>query len=383
MSNILHDQANLEISLMELIKRFDSGKLQLPEHQRGSRWNHRKVARWVSRVTGRHINGIDHSYYPTKIIGIFLTYQTTQDDVSPIYLNDGSQRLRASIEYLNNPTKFGDTPEQAEAYLEACLVSVQHRHYPTEYEAIKDFQLINFGTHLTPYEFCKGIFTYMPQYKTVWQPLLDDLHAVVHENAQLVVRKPNSRAVITMQKHYRNDYAMFFRYITQQKLVGRDPKVGATRVPYTDIEEGRVIEARLKDAIEKAGPKKARQQLESFSELVNAKTNDIESVWQEITQENTSEGITYTNYRWLLEVGIWQEINKIAASKWLDFLKLALSTGGDSGRYPTDETGKFNMSVALSALGKLATICNLINSDLCLLDKRRKKTGNSKKVAEK
>ena len=372
--NLLHDQVNREITMLELVRRLENGQIQLPAHQRHSSWNKRRRQRWIARITGRHLDIDAPLTAVTRAVGIFLTYQTTQPEPSPIFLNDGAQRLNASRLYLNDPAEFtGDTPEEAAAFLDACLVSIQHRHYPTDFEAITDFQLINNGTHLTPFEFCKGILTYMPDYTATWEPLLERMHRAVTEQSERVCYRLEAINSQTTQKHLRNNYAMFYRFLVRQAIPGRDMKVGASKIPLDDIEEGRVIETKLREAMLQAGPAAVVTAMDDFINQITALTADMGAIWEELGEKPKNNkiqfsfrrhGIKVTNYRWLLEAGLIGRLINVPHDKWLNFLRLALTKGGSGGRYEWEkETERKTISVSLSAMGKLPTICHIIGSD--------------------
>ena len=144
-------------TLEMVLDHFKHHLLHTPPHQRDTdAWDLRKRQRYVERLkrakTGSHPPGL------------IATYQViTNGNPGPVWLNDGLQRLTTLRQLQAEPDQFAMTEEGVRQLLRQTI-SVQHRLYESHAAAMEDFQRINDGTRLTPYELCRVYLRYMAQY---------------------------------------------------------------------------------------------------------------------------------------------------------------------------------------------------------------------------
>jgi hypothetical protein len=191
-------------NLYDIVDQFRRGLLQKPPHQRAFIWPEDKRRDWVDRIRDSR-----------KPVGVIVTYQVASDGHSPKLLNDGVQRISATLEYLQNPDKYGDDAETAEAYVRTAIMPVQHRVYDHHEDALVDFQQLNLGTHLTALEFCQGILTYMPRHHQ-WAPILEEISEIVSFNSNRIVFERYKQNRARKHRNIRHDLALFHRFASNE-----------------------------------------------------------------------------------------------------------------------------------------------------------------------
>ncbi len=352
MTPTMQKWGNSDRSILEMAMKLSEGRLLLPLHQRtADAWNPSRKRNWVNRIRmGR------------PSVGVLITYQLYDSDGAS-YLNDGLQRTSAVIEYLHDPAIYGDDLERAKSYCDQYEITVQHRHYSSHDEALVDFQEINLGTKLTPYEFCHGVLTYMPSYDALWRSWFDDLHSTIsNQSARILVRsRGDNREGRQIAK--RNDLALFYRFAIDDKTRRRywSPK---RRVDVVEVREKQVIEWLLRQHLESIGISKAREKLQTFCGLIERETALLETLWYASNQQGT--GISNSLFRFLLDVAIWRRNSGIPYKYFEEFSRLLIERSGGSGKLQHPDNPRRHFTCSMDGLNSLRTACDMLGYHLIL-----------------
>lgn len=335
-------------SLFEIANQYKRGLLKKPVHQRDYVWTDDKKRGWISRI----MNGL-------KPVGIILTYQLLTGDPSK-YLNDGFQRLQTTIELLDNPNKYGYSDKDVEFALLSCNMPIQHRHYKSHDEALIDFQQINLGTHLTPYEHCKGILTYMSNWETVDKMFERVFIEMLQNGARVVAQKRDSKRE-QEHKMRRSNYALVLRFLRNDKVIARNEYkfVRVGQVTGADVANKKVIEWKLREFLETKTLDEIKSGIELFISHVERETALIETIWFEKLAKERGSGLSITFYRWLIEASIWRRNNNIPINLWEKFvLEIIKSSNGSGQVYKKDLNGNLEYTWTLG-LGTIENIYTL------------------------
>jgi hypothetical protein len=334
-------------SLSELLEEYQTGQLQTPPHQRKERWKPDKQHNYIERL---------HSAVPPP--GSFETYQLKGKE-TPIWLNDGNNRLHSLELYMENSTAYGDTKEQAIELVKSCEVAVGHKHYKNHPEAHIDFILVNAGTMATPYEQCQGLLLYMGDgtssnlYKKVWE----HLHDGVHQIAMRVVARPANNEILR-QKYKRHDIGLLYRFLSGD-VSKSNYYVSRKHIPIMDIQEKRIIEWRLIELLDDYNSTEIIEQIDKFISFLAHETATIQAVWSQLDFDD-GWAIRFAAYRWLLDVAIWKRHTKKTNAEWLKFLEHFLRATKGNGQVPNPYDERSYQTLTLSDLGKLTRVCNLL-----------------------
>jgi len=321
-----------------------------PPHQRERVWDKDKIANWIVRLKSK-----------IQPVGVIVTYQIDNGFPSPIYLNDGFQRITSTMEYLDNPGKFGNTDDEAERICRSCKMPREHRLYPDHDFALMDFQNLNLGTALTPFEFCKGVLTYMPRYSE-WEPILDELHSVLPglEGRVSVRRFKINRE--NQHKLSRMDFSMLHRFLTES-IDMTDYNVGQTQVKPSDASSRTVVEWRLREVLSKSDIESVRDSIRKFNALAERETALMEELWFGRMQKDRGKGISPTLYRWMIDCAIWKRNAKIPQAVWEDFVyKVLVCSDGLSQIVNENEKRRYTLNLA--RLSQLKGVCAIVGSDM-------------------
>lgn len=360
-------------SLWDIVDLYRRNQLLLPPHQRDFVWSEEKKAGWVRRIRGE--------YSAVRPVGGIVTYQIQGDPNSPVYINDGSQRIRATLDYLSNARHYGSSEKDAEEVLRDCQMPCQHRHYSTHDDALVDFQLLNFGTHLTAYEFYCGVIAYMDNYDLHWKPFFADMHAhITIACARLASSTAKTHELI--HKHMRSNYGMLYRFLSKEKGT-TNYRANTSKVSMEEAASDKLIERRLRNLLlDIIGPSKAKDELRIFKRFLDSEIALLETVWDQVKASagiDPKRGINVTLVRWLLDCAIFRRNNEITIDRWQAFLKTVLMACSGTGQFvdPADQRHKITLS--LGAVDKLPAVCKMIGSDFYERPERRRVTNNNGK----
>lgn len=342
-------------SLWDLCERWGRN-LHLPEHQRDVVWSDTKRHAFIEDVR----NGI-------KPEGLFLFYQARCDDDLRVYLNDGSQRLRAIYDYYREPARWGDTKEDMEAALRYCDVPTQHRIYDTHEDAIRVFVRVNYGTPCLPHDFARGIIVSMPDYRAAWEPIFGRLHSVM---AAAVADGSSSYRVTNetdRKKYLRDNYGLFYRFLSNDmQLI--DYRAGTGKLTPEDVENpSGTIEGRLRECMLRTGATATKEAMDRFARFISDETALIKHLWaQYVGDVNKAalQGVTPLMFRWLLALSIWVRNNKVDRVRHRAFISSLLSSTDGGSRLNDPNNPRNSPSFGLSKLSHLKRICEIVGSDM-------------------
>lgn len=356
---------------VQVLDDFEHGWLRVPIHQRDpDAWDANKKKKYVDRLRESRVGA-----HPT---GAFATYQIplgvdaangSVSEGSPVYLNDGFQRLTTLRELRADPSLFGMDPEGVMQLLrQDCCV--QHRHYESHEVAMREFQLINYGTRLTPLELCMGFLKYMPDYEVKWKPILDGVHEAIEQSDNRLWASSHVRREV-IHKRRRHRFALFYRFLTEDKAPRQYIDVSRREVEL-DVERRDVIEWRLRVAMEALGPEASKLSANRFVALVARETALLEEVRNEVLGGGV--GLTPLLHRWLLDFAVWCKNNKKTVDAQRHFISIMLrETGGKSQWHVPDSDKKKTVTLTFAHLGTLPELSKLAGMpDLCVKQVRRK-----------
>lgn len=355
----LDPQEDRVVNLLELVEMLKDGSLELPPHQRELVWIDEKKQNWIKRV--------QKAFVATRPVGAIATYQLDNGRHSPLYLNDGSQRIRTCLEYLMHPELYGDTPERARDILRKCGYPRQHRWYKTHDEALVDFQLLNMGTKLTPYELCSGVLLYANE-SVFWTPIFGRLHDIVtHASQRLHCQLPRKRE--TIHKYRRHDYALLLRFLSKD-ITRQDYGAHVDEEKFDNVKAQKVVEWRLRLCLESMTHSDIEQDIKRFENTVNQETALVMDTWRRIKADtqviDPNAALTSIAFRYLLDCAIWRKNNRVDPDIWRDFVERFLrhTEGGSQITNPHNSRG--NIHLGFSKLGALPLVCKIVGSPMVL-----------------
>lgn len=346
------EPSTIEIeSMWSIVDSFRRGYYQKPPHQRERVWDSDKVSDWVERVTNRRL----------QPVGEIVTYQIDNGLPSPIFINDGFQRISATMEFLDNPSKFRRTANEAEQLTRSYKMAREHRIYSDHDEALVDFQHLNLGTALTPLEFCRGVLTYMPRYSE-WQELFTTLHDIVPLNERRISSRRYKASREDAHKMMRSDFAMLHRFL-QESPLPVDYKVTAAHVKPREVSNRSVIEWQLRDILDGKSVDEVKSSITKLQSLVDRETALMEEIWFGRMSKPRGQGISPTLYRWIIDCAIWRRNAKVPNDVWEDFITRVLeSTSGKSQIVNVHDNSRYTLNLA--RISTLKAVCNIVGSTI-------------------
>lgn len=307
-------------TFLQLVHDMCDGHLQIPEHQRTpDAWDEKKQARYLDRlrqaVRGCHPPGSIATY---QLVGTDNGITVAR---SATFLNDGLQRLTALRKLLAQPGHFDMDADGADALLR-LKISVQHRHYASHHDAMRDFQFINDGTHLTSFELCRGYLTYMKDWKPLWAPLVAEIEGAVNDSAARLTERVRAEQDRNGEhKRRRDNLALFHRFLTGDRTHSPYPDIGARDIgKYLDKDS--VVEQRLAKTLTEMGRDEVASRAKKFQVFVAAETALIETCVQKLL--GSGSALSATNHRWLLHLAIWRRNSEVSRQRHQAFIEVYL-----------------------------------------------------------
>lgn len=341
----------------EVLKDFEEGLLRVPYHQR-------TPDAWEADKARRYIERLKDSRYGSHPTGFFATYQLREG--GPTYLNDGYQRLTTLANAKADPERFG-LDEIGVSQLLRQLVSIQHRHFANHEDAMADFQLINFGTRLTPMELCAGYLAYMPEYEQVWRPLLITHHDAIQKSWVKLQRreKPRREAEHKLTRH---EYAVFHRF-----LKGNQAPLAYTDVGRSDIQRtprNQLIEIRLIDELLGRGRPVIREESKKFIDLIERETAALIELVREVA--GPGAGLSANCHRWLLDFAVYCRAESVPVEVREMFKRRFLSETGGGSQIQYQENGeRKTLTIQLSNMQMVSTMARIFGLQTLIRPPRR------------
>lgn len=347
---IYQQEENVTRSLLEVVRNYQRSKWILAPHQREFVWNEKKVKAWIREIKQN-----------SRPEGCIVTYQIADGKESPIFINDGSQRIRATLRYLENSHDYGDPVDVAMDTLDAISVSVQHRHYKDHIVAVEKFQLLNMGTHLTALEFYAGILIYMPSYHDVWGPFLNRFNNKLNSVQAKVCRTTSENERGKHHKWRRDMYGLLIRLLGEVR--------SNTRIEVAESKiYGGQTEMQLRKILEGIPCSDLPQIEKRLNTFLDNEVSLIEKIWRADVGADISKPLNTTLFRWLLSLAAYRKNNQIPIHAWEEFLKLLFQFSNGTSDVISPERGPdgsiLKTNVRLNDLNRLRKVQDVIGYDL-------------------
>jgi hypothetical protein len=325
---------------------YANTRLQVPAHQREpNAWNFVKQREYIKRL-----HDSARGCHPP---GSFATYQLVgRGEPSPVFLNDGYQRLTALKALQVDPTQFEMEEDGVFALLQQ-RTTVQHRHYVSHDDAMRDFQLINNGTRLTPHELCRGHLKYMPDYDEQWSRLIETVEESVRDSeVRLRARKAHKKQErLNEHKRRRHTLALFHRYLSGEKRHCHYPDVPASEIQRY-VDSGEIVELRLRYLLLDVGFKEASRVQRKFRQFLENETALLEECIREVL--GSGVGLAPVAHRWLLDLAVWRFHNQVPRDRHAAFIRKFLKYTKGLGVWIQDRGERQErITLSLSHLGVL------------------------------
>ncbi len=333
------------------------------EHQRKpDAWDRSKQRKYVDRLRESRSG----SHPP----GIFVTYQLMP--WSPVFLNDGLQRLTTLNSLVANPASFG-MDERGVSDLLQQNITVQHRLYATHEDAMRDFQLINYGTRLTPHEMCNGYLTYMDDYEAIWGPIISDIEKSVDASWHRVGINGKQLNRETQHKMKRHLLSLIHRFICEVKEPKKYNDVGQRDIDLDN--QAMMIEVLLRDQLLFIGQEEFQRKARSLQTLIENSTAMIEAARDEVLEPGVA--LVTLVHRWILDFAVWARHNRVPIARQEEFLRTLLreTQGKNEWRGPGTDKVQFGFA-HLGVLAKVAGWAEM--DDLVERSRRRRSTRRSR-----
>jgi hypothetical protein len=350
----------------QVIADYKGDWLRIPPHQREAHvWDFEKRREYVSRLQDSA-----RGCHPP---GSFATYQLVSvgNHASPVFLNDGFQRLTTLTELEADPLRYDMDADGVRLLLQQPI-TVQHRHYESHDAAMRDFQLINNGTRLTPHELCSGFLKYMPDYEPRWRMLLEDVEQAM-QNSEARLRAGGKRQMRAGEhKLRRHTLALFYRFLIEEKGHRHYPDVPANEVQ-TYVDKQDVVELRLREALLSKGYEEAQSALKLFRTFMNSETAMLEEHIRKVLGQGRA--LSPVAHRWLLDLAVWRRNNQASRDMHSQFVEKLLEATRGQAQWVQDAEGGKRETVTLNLchLGLLPRLAELAGMpDFCSRSTRRK-----------
>jgi len=364
---VLAEPRDMERPLFDVVMEFERKMLLKPAHQREFVWERTKVQAWIDRLA------IATQDWARKPVGAIVTYQINDGKPSPRFINDGSQRIMATARVLQDPASYGYTYEQVEEILRAISIPVQHRWYKNEDDALVDFQLLNMGTSLTPREMCKGILTNHPAYRDVWGKLFQRVHETMQSLPGGLIRNSRNGNRELSHRFERHDLSLIVRWFADGTLTDHR-EVSSSKLRKEQLDAKQTVENQLRDVCSKQSSEELRREIDLLIGHIEREVALYRAVWDEVRQSNLGAALSATVFRWLLDISIWARKNRISRADWEAFVHDLLAFTQGTAVVQDKNNTRTRATLALGSVGKLKTVCRIINSDLYVGKAPRKRS---------
>lgn len=185
----------------EVVRAFKEKTLQVPEYQRSYCWTEAKAKNFLERT--KQLG---------QVLGVITAYKLVGSHVE--FLQDGLQRITTLGRVLDNPGKYDVTKEDAHLLANAriCYQSMQYEDHDV---ARMDFQHLNDGMGLVPYEKYRGDLEKDTPGKDLYEFIRAHVMSVAFRiSGESATAKPNRK--LAGQLH-RCSLGLFFQYVTKHR----------------------------------------------------------------------------------------------------------------------------------------------------------------------
>lgn len=185
----------------DLVSDYSSGELRDPDYQREYVWTEKQAKHFLQRTLS-----LGH------VLGVITTYQLHGGAAS--FLQDGKQRVTTLTRAIKQPGEYGLTKDDADR-LRTAQVSQQSMVYESHDEARQDFQHLNSGVGLIPYEKYRGDL----ECDEIGKALYEKVRRTVHElSVDLAgVSRSTEPARKKAGQLHRHSLGLFYQFATGHK----------------------------------------------------------------------------------------------------------------------------------------------------------------------
>jgi len=373
------------ISLSHAIQDYKAGRIAIPPHQRDKCWSRQREKAYLMTISS---DGAPP--------GSFEFYQLILPDgrKSAKFLNDGSQRLRVAMSFLEQPNLYGVTIEDISYLLDNTTYPYTLKVHRSHQEAMRRFQIVNNNLQLTNYQKVIGDLIYCEgdDQREYWENLIDDLHNKLYNIALPVVINPYpNRNTKTYWKsthsRKRHDLSLFWRFLSSEREETDYRPYSDIEINKVSINHGLYFEQELATAFKTIGKEMAKKKIGEFIRLIENETALIDHIWneikknEEIKEELEGRVLTSSCYRWLLDVAIWTRNKGRNTNLWEEFLYKFLERfkGGTVIIYEIEPDNFDKINVSISRPGVAKRICQVLNCDLVEREEKRTRKIRNKK----
>lgn len=185
----------------DIVNDYRSKELTDPDYQREYVWTHKKASHFLARTLS-----LGH------VLGVITTYRLKGGSTS--FLQDGRQRITTLMRAIDNPSEYGLCREQVES-LRFAQVSQQSMEYDTHDHARMDFQHLNDGVGLIPYEKYRGDLEIDDAGRSLYEIVrskVDDLSV-----GMAGISRSSEHGRKKAGQLHRHSLGLFFKYATRHK----------------------------------------------------------------------------------------------------------------------------------------------------------------------
>jgi hypothetical protein len=372
-----------DISLLEFIELYDNGKtgrIRIPDHQRGDCWPQDRRKAWIEDIRTM-------SLAP----GMFVCYQLGDDGTW--WLNDGQQRLLATLHYYHNHEAYHDNIDTARERLRNCRQGLVVSNCETIEQAMIEFAKYQQITPMTRYESGAGSIKSDKMHKTIWERRIDQLNDIVwNAQARLTKRQNRDEATIAGRKrlhdNYRHHMALFLNYINEE-LKTYDV---TTHAPYTpnEIIDGLYLEKKFINKLNAMGALEFDQVLKRFERFIDNTTSLLADAWKDCIssgdvrfdkQDNPIETLLVQMFRFALDIAIWAKVHNRKSKRLLAFYRDILSESKGKNNFLNARTNTTAISWREdSGAAKIREIAHHLESDFFDVDDPKRLVRNTSQI---
>lgn len=183
----------------DIVADYRSKELVEPDYQRKYVWGSKQAHHFIGRTIA-----LGH------VLGVITTYRLSGGVTN--FLQDGLQRVTTLMRAIDRPADYGLTEENVDS-IKAAQVSHQSMLYVSHDVARVDFQHLNSGVGLIPYEKYRGDLECDEQGKMLYEMLRTKI-SELSINLAGISRSTEFGRKKNGQLH-RNSLGLFFQYVTK------------------------------------------------------------------------------------------------------------------------------------------------------------------------
>jgi hypothetical protein len=185
----------------DIVAEFRTGELTNPDYQREYVWSMKKATHFLRRT-----KKLGH------VLGVITTYRLSGGTTN--FLQDGRQRVTTLMRAIERPMDYGMTKEDADA-IRLAQVSQQSMVYESHDDARLDFQHLNDGVGLIPYEKYRGDLECDEHGRSLYEMVrakVDDL-----STGMAGISRSTEHSRKKAGQLHRNSLGLFFQYATRHR----------------------------------------------------------------------------------------------------------------------------------------------------------------------